>query len=334
MSKKKPALIADVARLAGVSTATVSRVISNPEVVSERTREVVSKAIEATGYRPNEAARNLRSRRTGSIVAMVPDLGNPFFSKILSGIAAVLSPAGYNLLIVDTQENDPQRLASYASPTRADGLINLDGSLPAIMTKGRVPMVQVCEWNDDISAPKITIDNAKAMAIAVRHLASLGHKKIGHGAGKPENILSSSRLDGYRSALTELGLPLEQGFVFEGDFTLDAGKEAALIWLQMPEDTRPTAMCFCCDQMACGFISEVRRHGIKVPEDLSVIGFDDIELTSHITPPLTTIHQPRSLIGQIAAKSLLDLIEGKPKQDSLLEAALTLRESTSRPLRA
>lgn len=324
--------ISDVARVAGVSTATVSRVLSNPDLVSSDTREAVQEAIRATGYRLNLAARNLRHRRTGSIVALVPNLANPFFSEILSGIAAVLGEAGYNLLVADTCRTSAQALIDYAEPGRADGLIALDGRLPAEELKGKVPVVVACEWIPGLAAPRVKIDNRAAAGLAIDHLVALGHRRIGHVSGPRGNVLTEARIAGTQDALAGQGLLLAPADLHIGDFSLSSGREAAVTWLAQPAATRPTAMFFASDPMACGFIGEVQRHGLKVPEDVSVVGFDDIELVAHMSPPLTTIRQPRHDIGRLAAERLLARLKGETAMDdTLLPVDLVVRGSTAAP---
>lgn len=325
--------ISDVARIAGVSTATVSRALSQPGLVSAETRAAVMDAVANTGYRPNEAARNLRHRRTGGIVALVPDLANPFFSQILSGIASVLGPAGYNLLIVDTRTAGADRLADCAEPSRADGLIVMDGSLPASILSGKIPTVEACEWVPGLGSARVKIDNRAAAGLAIDHLADLGHVRIGHVLGPAGNVLTEARLAGTRDRLAARGLTLAEDAIYRGDFSLDSGRIAAAQWLQQPAATRPTAIFLASDAMACGFIGEVHRHGFSVPGDVSVIGFDDIELTSHVAPPLTTIRQPRIEIGRVAAQRLLRRIEGGADDpgDAILPVELVIRASTARP---
>lgn len=323
--------ISDVARIAGVSTATVSRALSNPGLVSEDTRAAVQAAVEATGYRLNLAARNLRHRRTGGIVALVPNLANPFFAQILSGIASVLGPAGYNLLIADTSTAGADTLLDYAEPSRADGLIVLDGCLPAGALQGR-PVVEACEWVPGLPAPRVKIDNRAAAGLAVGHLADLGHRRIGHVTGPRGNVLTEARLGGTADTLAARGLPFPPEALYPGDFSLESGREAAAIWLAQPRETRPTALFFASDAMACGFIGEVQRHGIVVPRDVSVVGFDDIELIAHIAPPLTTIRQPRALIGKIAAERMLARLRGDvAEDDTIIPVELVIRASTARP---
>lgn len=322
--------ISDVARVAGVSTATVSRALSNPGMVSDETRAAVQAAVQATGYRLNLAARNLRHRRTGGIVALVPNLANPFFSQILSGIASVLGPAGYNLLIADTRTAGAETLLDYAEPSRADGLIILDGTLPAEALQGRVPVVEACEWVPGLPAPRVKIDNRAAAGLAVNHLADLGHRRIGHVCGPRGNVLTEARLGGTQDALAARGLPFAESALYPGDFSLESGRAAAALWLEQPRDLRPTAVFLASDAMACGFIGEVQRHGLAVPQDVSVVGFDDIELIAHISPPLTTIRQPRTAIGRVAAERLLAVLAGEANpDDTILPVELVIRASTA-----
>lgn len=315
--------ITDVARLAGVSTATVSRTLSHPDRVSEETRIAVQAAIKATGYTLNLAARNLRHQRTGSIVAMVPNLANPFFSEILSGIASVLSGAGYNLLVADTRASTS---LGYAEPSRSDGLIVLDGTINPAALADR-PVVLACEWVPDLAAPRIKIDNQGAAALAVAHLAGLGHKSIGHVTGPRGNVLTEMRLLGFNRAMAERDLAPR---LFGGDFSMASGQVAAQEWLAMAD--RPTAMFFSSDEMACGFIGALQRNGMSVPRDVSVIGFDGIEFGAHVTPALTTIRQPRGLMGRVAAERLLErLAGGEPGGDTILPVELVERASTAAP---
>jgi LacI family repressor for deo operon, udp, cdd, tsx, nupC, and nupG len=332
MKQERPK-ISDVARIAGVSTATVSRAISNPALVSEETRAAVQEAIRATGYRMNHAARNLRHRRTGGIVALVPNLANPFFSKILSGIASVLGPAGYNLLVADTHTTGAEALLSYAEPSRADGLIILDGNLSAdALAAGRVPLVEACEWVPGLLAPRIKIDNRAATALAIDHLIGLGHRRIGHVTGPDGNVLAIARLAGAVDALSLKGLRLDPSAIYPGDFTLESGRAAGIAWLDQPPESRPTGLFLASDEMACGFIGELQRHGLRVPLDVSVVGFDDIELVAHTSPPLTTVRQPRAQIGRVAAERMLAVLAGEnDATDTILPVELVIRASTAPP---
>lgn len=328
--------IQDVARAANVSTATVSRALSLPGRVSEETRRTVIEAVERTGYAVNQTARNLRRKETSSIVVLVPNLGNPFFSQILAGIEARLARAGYNVLIADTKHPDVQeeRLLDYLHVNRADGIISLDGGLPPrfLTATGSTvpPIVFCCEWDDATGLPSIRFDNAGGEALAVRHLAERGHRRIGHVLGPEGNVLTRDRLAGFRRGLAESGLAERADWIFEGDFSLRSGVEAARRWIAMPD--RPTAITTSSDVMACGFISELHRNGLEVPRDVSVVGFDDIDIAEIFIPALTTIRQPRVEIGESAAETLLRIVKAPAGEAPLVArklwpAALIERES-------
>lgn len=332
--------ISDVARAAGVSTATVSRALSNPGLVSQKTRDAVLAAVAETGYTFNHAARNLRLKQAGGIVALVPHLSNPFFSLILSGIARIASEAGLNVLVADTQEpaGANRQIAAYLNNHRADGLIVLDGNLPESIFErangsgARPPVVFACEWVEGHDQPSVTIDNRHGAELAVGHLIAIGHRRIGHVMGPPGNVLTRQREQGARTALAKHEIAANDDWFFAGDFTLASGIQAARTFLSL--DDRPTAVFCSSDAMACGFMSELNRHGLRVPDDVSVVGFDDIEIAEHFIPPLTTIRQPRGLIGETAATMLLALMRGSGDEagDSLtLPVELIVRGSTAAP---
>lgn len=331
---KKTITIRDVAQLAGVSTATVSRTLSNPDVVAQPTRDAVMSAVKNTGYSINHAARNLRKRRTGNIVALVPNIANPFFSQILWGIESVLTPAGYSFLVADTQaDSDPEaRLARSIDGGHADGLVLLDGGISPAMfaSASRPPIVMACEWIGD-TLPSVRADNIAGADIAIRHLWEFGHRKIGYLTGPQGNVLTISRLAGTQNTIASLGGSLPADWIFEGDFGLDSGAFAGRKWCEMTD--KPTAVFCASDEMACGFIGAVQRGGFRVPDDVSVIGFDNIEVSAHLSPGLTTIHQPRRDIGNHAARMLLDMIENKTLTGptKTIPVHLITRESVAAP---
>lgn len=321
------ARLADVARLAGVSASTVSRVLSHPDVVAAPTRQAVMAAVDATGYRVNHAARNLRKQRTGVVVALVPNMANPFFAKILHGMGRELAQAGYDLLVADTLDADGHHrmLQRFLDPSRADGIILLDGMVSQRQLRGHddlPPIITACEWIEGAELPRVMLDNREGGRLAVAHLRDLGHRRIGVIGGPPDNVLHRHRLEGAQSVSRDL-------ILFPGDFTLHAGQRAAEEFLSMAPVSRPTAVFAFSDEMACAFLSRLRRHGIEAPRDLSVIGFDDIELASHLNPALTTIRQPKRDLGRNAARVILDRIEGRPVAPlTLLEPRLMVRETT------
>lgn len=326
--------IQDVAKLAGVSTATVSRVLSSPSIVSETTRKTVEEAIAQTGYVVNVTARNLRQQQVGSVLALVPNIANPFFSEILSGIANVLRPAGLNLLVLDTKATAEQASAamgSYLNRTRCDGVIVLDGGLKAELFQhaGCPPVVQACEYIEGLEAPRVLANNFEGGRLAAIHLAELGHQRIFHLRGPAENTLTISRFEGFEAGLAEAGLTPDENYLLDGDFSIRSGNEAAIRILAMAD--KPSAVFCDSDEMAIGLIYGLIRGGLRVPEHLSTVGFDNIQMSEYSLPPLTTIRQRRARIGRYAAKILLAAIGGDPANENIiLPVDIQIRESTAK----
>ena len=336
---QKVAKIQDVARAAGVSTATVSRALSNPSVVAEETRHAVFAAVEATGYRVNQAARNLRRQRAGAILILVPNLGNPFFSQILAGIDARFADTDYAVLIADTK-NSRASLNAYLEDSRADGIIVLDGGIEIssvgdlISETGHNRVVFACEWVENIPCPSVRSDNPKGTRLAMRHLYDLGHRKIAHVTGPKGNVLTRARRESMLEERARLGLPARDEWVIRGDFSLQSGYAAAESIIEMKE--RPTAVFCASDQVALGLIAKFTEAGVRVPEDISVVGFDDIEQAEFGIPPLTTIRQNRQRLGHAAAELMLCGLNehtdaGDARHVELIDVELVVRKSTAPP---
>ncbi|WP_282150854.1 LacI family DNA-binding transcriptional regulator [Ruegeria atlantica] len=341
MSKiPKPATIQDVARVSQVSTATVSRVLSNPDLVSKSTRGAVLEAIRETGYRVNQAARNLRMKRAGAVLILVPNLGKPFYSGILAGISEGFAGSDYAVLIADTESNPLQEetLAGYFRDGRIDGAISLDGGIPSTALQQCVTygagdrIVFLCEWVEGEAFPVISSDNAEGARLAIGHLHDLGHKKIAHVTGPDGNVLTAARREGVVEERTRLGLPARSEWIIRGDFSLESGHEAARRILAM--DERPTAVFCAADMVAFGLISGLVAGGLKVPGDISVVGFDDIEMSGSYVPALTTIRQDRHQLGRRAAEVLLGQLANTGKalpMKSALPVELVTRASSAPP---
>lgn len=339
MKQQTAPKIVDVARIAGVSTATVSRALSKPESVAKQTREAVLAAAAETGYRINLAARNLRRRRTGAVVLLVPNLGNPFFSQILAGIESVLSNKGLSTLMVDTTQsgNDPDFILEYFHRSRTDGIISLDGSLPSTLLKANEDsndapaIVFGCEWHADEHLPSVRADNEQGAQLAIEHLVSLGHTDIGYINGPEDNVLSQVRRASTRTALQKHGLAINDDWFFAGGFSLQAGADVARQWIEL--DQRPSAIFCANDEIAFGLISELHQSGISVPEQLSVVGYDDIDIAERYIPALTTVWQPRFELGKAVAELLLEGIEhggfGDIKPIKTLPVRIIVRQSTA-----
>lgn len=328
------ATIDDVARIANVSTATVSRALARPELVSEETRRRVMEVVESTGYRPNALARALRTRAAQAVIVLVPDFGNPFYTEIVRGMERRASASDYAVLMGNT-ESDPERERSYMRlllDRRADGLLLLSGRLPeGCPAEGpaRPPIVFVSEDLPGSEVPLVRIDNPAAAEMAVRYLIDLGHRRIGHVAGPPGRILSPERHAGYRQALEAVQIPYDPALVVTADFTFKGGRAAARRLLDLPEP--PTALFCANDESAMGALRAARDKGLRVPEDLSVIGFDDIQLAEITDPPLTTVRQPRAEMGAKAMDVLIRTIEGEALSglDIVMPVELVVRGSTS-----
>ncbi|MFT4255889.1 MAG: LacI family DNA-binding transcriptional regulator [Pseudoxanthomonas sp.] len=332
------ATIYDIARQAGVSPGTVSRALSRPEKVLPATRKRIEQAAARLGYVPNVAARALKTQRSGKILVTVPDIANPFFAQILQGAEEAAQAAGYAVLLGDTQQQAEreERYAQMLRRNEADGLIVLGHRLPPTARKivkqlgNAAPVVNGCEFDPALGLPSVHIDNAAAARAAMEHLYALGHKRIAIVGGPPDNPLHQQRLEGARAAARAHGC-LRQLTVAPGDFSVESGHAAARKLLGRA--TAPTAAFCFSDQMALGVLAACRESGIRVPQDFSVVGFDDLAWSGYLNPPLTTLSQPMREIGIRAVNLLLAIIEGVdvPHQQTL-DFRLMLRASTAAPL--
>jgi LacI family transcriptional regulator, repressor for deo operon, udp, cdd, tsx, nupC, and nupG len=330
--------IADVAKAAGVSTATVSRALSKPESVSEPRRELVFRAAEALGYAPNYAAKSLRTTRSQRILMTVPDISNPFFSAIIRGAEQTAQAAGYAILIGDTchDSNREEYYARMLARREADGLIylghRLAPSAAGIVARlgAAAPIVNGCEYEPDLNVSSVHIDNAVAAAEAMQHLYELGHRRIGVVTGSLLSPLSRDRLGGVHGAATGRGLA-DELLTRIGDFSIDSGN--ALTHELLDEVCPPTAIFCFSDEMAIGAIGALRERGLDCPRDISVVGFDDIRIASAYHPGLTTIRQPKELIGCKTVEILLSILAGNAEGGTsiTLSHELVVRRSTAPP---
>ena len=323
--------IRDVARLAGVSVATVSRTLSNPEKVSPESLEKVHKAIAQVGYRPNMLARNFRSARAYAVVVLVPDIANPFYSLFIRALEDRAQQKGYAVLLGDTR-GTPEREMDYIRrvETRlADGIVQLRPSSEKSQNNipPDIPCVNACGC-EYTTGPAIRIDNRAAAKTMVNYLISLGHKRIGVISGLKDNPHAIDRLEGYKEAIAEAGIPFEKDLIAEGDFTMWSGLNAAFQFCNMKN--RPTAIFSMNDEMAIGAMQTLKNQGIRIPEDMSVTGFDDIAYAKYSDPSLTTISQPAEEMGKMAMDMLLKVIEGEPlsQRECVLPTEFIIRKST------
>ena len=338
-SRARSATVKDIAQLAEVSTATVSRAFKQPDLVSKDTRQRIEKAAKRLRYHGNALASNLRRQRSDTIVVVVPFISNPFFSTVVQGIENVAHQQGYKVLLGESQENQA-RLDSYCamlSRKEADGLILLGSLLPTDVrsaikdgTDASIPLVMACEYFDGLNSPNVVIDNVQAAMTATDHLIELGHHRIATVTGPMKNPLSKDRLQGFLRSMKKSQIAVPPEYIAKGDFSVDCGYKAMKRLLELK---RPPTALFCAnDEMAIGAIHAIRENGLTIPGDLSVIGFDNIRFSEHCYPPLTTISQPQFEIGETAMKLMLDVFaKRRAATKVVLPHSLLLRNSTGAP---
>jgi LacI family transcriptional regulator len=300
--------IKEVAELAGVSSATVSHVINGTRFVSEAVREQVLQAMNSLNYQPNALARSLRSGHTHTLGLILPDSANPFFAEMGHSIEMAAFEAGYSVIFCNT-ENDIERESFYLdvlTKKQVDGIIfvstgeNKESLKKLIELK--IPTVVLDRDLAGMQMDFVQADNLQGGYLATRYLISLGHKRIGCIAGSPKVAAGSQRMTGYQKACEEFSIPVDGNLVAYGEFNPVSGWELGLRMLSQKD--RPTAIFVSNDMMAIGVLRAAAELSISVPNDLAIVGFDDIELASYTIPPLTTIKQPKVEMG----KATLDLI--------------------------
>jgi LacI family transcriptional regulator, repressor for deo operon, udp, cdd, tsx, nupC, and nupG len=328
--------LTDVAKLAGVSVSTASRALTRPEMVSPDTREAVQKAAKSVGYHPNLVARSLRTQSTKSVFVLLPSLASPFYPEIIRGLDWAAHERGYTLMLGLTG-SEPGRQSSYVDivhRSRADGMVVLDSTLTHMLAREeqmRIPVVQVLERPEGSTIASVTIDEHAAARSITEHLIGLGHKRIAHISGRPESTVTVLRAAGYRSALEGAGIAFDAALVSEGNFQASGGADGIARFMALAEP--PTAVFCANDETAFGAIARLFELGRKVPGDVSIAGFDDIEQSAQSAPPLTTVRQPRFDIGVNAMVLLLDIINSRSDRPLHIEMQtdVVVRQSTAAP---
>ena len=327
--------LVEVARLAGVSRSTVSRVINDDPNVGAETRQRVWEAVRESGYQPHAVARSLVTKRTQIIGIVIPELvtalfTDPFFPILLRSATESCNEHRYQLMLslfsssADRQEMY-ERLVGNAY---LDGVIvasaALDDPLIPDLLRDGVPFVCVGR-HPDARVRSVDVDNVGGARMAVDYLIRLGHRRIGALTGRLDTAHGQDRLDGYRQALTTHGIPFSEDLIVEGDFTEGSGMTG--VQRLLPAD--PSAVFVASDTMAVGALRALRQGGVEVPRDIALVGFDDIPVASTIEPPLTTVRQPIGRLATLAVETLLDLIEhpGSGPRRMVLPTQLVIRES-------
>lgn len=323
----------NVARTAGVSPATVSNVLSGAKSVSPETRARVDRAIVELGYRPNRVARALIEHRTRTIGMVVPDIANPFFAEMTRAAEDVLAEAGYALFLGNSS-NEADRERRYLEEFRdrqVDAVIvdaTSDNDVEQMRELARrLPVVLVDRVPPGWEGDRVAVDNMKGLRLAVDHLANLGHRRIAFVNGDLAVTNGRERRAGFEVALARLGLA--PASMTDGAFTFESGHAQAEYLLSLP--TRPTAVCAGNDVLALALLLTAREHGLRVPENISLVGYDDSEYARLASPPLTTVRQRASDLGAAAARIALNRVHGgkEAPHTQTWEPSLVVRRSTA-----
>ena len=323
--------VADVARHAGVSTASVSRALSGTDGVGEAVRQRVIAAAQELGYRPNNVARSLRTTRTQTVGLIIPDVVNPFFGELAWAIEEAAHQYGYSVILCNANEKT-ERQDEYIElmlARRVEGLLLTPvlGESPALHAAARqgVPMVFVDRAVANMRAPVVRADGRPEISKLVDHLVDLGHERIAVITGPRQTLTGRERLTAFRTALRARSLSLPRELVRIGNFQTDSGRRAAAQLLDLDEP--PTAVFAIDNLMALGAVQEFRRRGLRIGSDIAVAGFDDPPWFQLMDPPLTTVSQPVSSMGALAVQTLVEAIGARPTRSHLLDCELVIRSS-------
>jgi DNA-binding LacI/PurR family transcriptional regulator len=330
-----------IAARARVSVGTVSHVINNTAGVREPVRKRVLEAIERLGYQPSLLARGLRRNQTTIIGVIIPDISNPFFPLVVRGVEDIAYQNSYRLMLCNT-DNDAQKEQVYFNELRAyrmAGLIvipSADSRLVPLAggTGGEIPVICLDRCPDGWKGDTVTVDNEEGAYQAIRYLLELGHRRIACIAGQLHVTSGLERLKGFKRALRGAGISIAPEYIQEGRFDRLSGYEKALMLLQF--SPRPTAIFAANDLVALGVLAAMRELGLRCPEDVSLVGFDDLELASFTNPALTTVAQPAYQMGARAAGLLFERLRGEeiPTRHIVMKATLKARDSTAAPGRS
>jgi LacI family transcriptional regulator len=328
----------DVAQMAGVSMSTVSHVVNKTRYVSPELRQRVLSAMERLDYRPNTLARSLRRGISHTIGLITPDNSNPAFAEFSRTVETVGFGAGYSVILCNSDGQLEKELA-YINVLLAQqiaGIIFIAASSQsehiALITEHDVPVVIADRQITGDDADEVLVDNYKGGCLAAEHLLGLGHQRIGCITGRPDTSPSAERVRGYRDTLEAAGLRADESLIVKGNFRYDGGADGArqLLHLERP----PSAIFACNDAMAIAAMASVRQMGLSVPDDMSIVGFDDIAMASYTSPPLTTVVHPFADMARVSTELLIEKLSGSSpgsRRKIVLDVKLAIRGSTARP---
>ncbi len=339
------ATMQDVADRAGVSVTTVSHIINNTRYVSDAVRERVTQAINDLEYRPHGVARSLRTKRTETVGVIIPDNTNPYFAEMARFIEDACFAAGHSVIVCNSEQNPEKELVyiHLLQNKGVDGIVfvSTGSDEDAILTlsEQNVPVVLVDREilqnpsGRDVPFDAVVVDNKYGAYLMTRHLLSLGHRRIGCIHGPVHLVTGSERLSGYRRALLEAEIGEDAALIREGDFQVASGSKAFQEMVgDIPREDMPTAIFACNDLMAMGAIHAADVAGFRVPEDISVAGFDDIQLSAYYSPSITTVKQPKDRLASRTVELLMERIRhtDKPPHKETVTPSLVVRNSCRR----
>lgn len=326
-----------VAQHAGVSPSTVSRILNGTAVVSALKQQAVAQAIAQLGFVPNPVARSLAGGRSHSVGVVTQAIDSPYYGGALRGIEQTLEAAGYSPLFTSGQWDvvEEARCIELLRARRVDGLIVLTGRLSDAALRGIARQLPVVVTGRNLKATNLfslNFDNFEGGRLATRHLVSLGHRRIAFISGDPVHPDASERLRGYRSALEEASITPDPSLVVPGKYHEESGRVAIETLLQAKRSF--SAVFAANDQMAMGAGLALHQHGLRVPDDVSLVGFDDLHTSRYMIPPLSTVHQPVEELGRLAALAMLDLLAGRKPTAGLPPPLFVVRDSARAPAAA
>ena len=342
MSTEAKISIKDIARAAGVSHSTVSRSLSDSPLVNSETKARIRQLSIEMGYTPNAAARSLVMGRTRTVGVVVTTIADPFIAEVTQGIESTAYEHGYSVILASSNSDPSREIAAVEMlrSKRVDGVIVTSSRVGALyqhhLERIGVPVVLINNHSEQSGRYtfSITVDNEHGGHLATRHLVELGHRRIAYIAAQVNHSSNMGRLAGYRQALSEAGIPFDPAMVLAGNGRVEGGERC---WSQLAALTNPPTAVFCYNDMtAIGLLRDVRQVGLMVPQDVSIVGFDDIPFASYVYPALTTIAQPKFEMGQQATEMVLALMKVQASNDVqaadiTIKGELIVRESSGVP---
>lgn len=333
----KRASIKDIARLANVSHSTVSRALRQSHLVNVDTAEKIRRIAEETGYRPSAVARSLVTSQTMMVGVVVTTIADPFVAEVFAGIEDEANAHNYSVFLANSNAEPEReiRVVHAFEERRVDGIVVTASRVGALyarmLSQMNIPIVLVNNQHPSEFVHSVMIDNFDASRQAIRHLIGLGHVRIAYIGDRFGHESDTERFSGYRAALDEADIPFQPELVVHGDGKAEGGVQAMAKLLAL-EEGRPTAVFCYNDMTALGALKSIRENGLRVPDDLSLVGFDDLALTQYFDPPLTTVRQPKYEMGRLAMQTLLKVLAVPESEHHIkLAGELIVRQSTAPP---